>query len=75
MLESHSTVSNVVRRICCVVCDSMGPTLIRFPKTKEEVKEKRKSSLMFGNSQSVWEQWMELALTLGKKVSLKLRFT
>ena len=37
---SRSTVSIVLRRVCCAICEHMGPLFLRLPTTEEEVKEK-----------------------------------
>ena len=37
---SCSTVSIIVRKVCRVICEHLGPQLIQLPRTEAEVKKK-----------------------------------
>ena len=37
---SHLAVSIIVRKVCRVICEHLGPQLIQLPRTEAEVKKK-----------------------------------
>ena len=42
---SRSSVSIIIRRVCCAICNHLGPRYIRLPQTADEVKEKTENFL------------------------------